>query len=168
MSTFGRLWKNFPDKEIMKESCRNKQPDGSNDPFKDYCSIMLSECFNKSGIIYSAKGNCWSHSDKKHILLAENLATGLKMASPRNFGKLEKIKPATFQNELKNRTGVIFFKDYWQRGTQSFEGRTGDHIDLWNKDKITSSSMFTRSILEFFGRVSDFNKSKEIWFWEVK
>lgn len=88
MSTFGRLWKNFPDKGIMEESCRNKQPDGSNKPFKDYCSIMLSECFNKTGIIYSAQGNCWSHGGQKHILLAENLATGLKVAPPKNFGKL--------------------------------------------------------------------------------
>ena len=63
---------------------------------------------------------------------------------------------------------AIFFKDYWRRGKESFEQRSGDHIDLWNKDRISSSSMFTRSILEFIGRVSDLNKSREIWFWEVK
>ena len=129
MNTFGRLWKKIPDKKTMEESCRNKQPDGSNDPFKDYCSIMLSGCFNRSGITYSAEGNCWSHSGKKNILLTENLATGLKIAPPRNFGKLERIKPATYQNVLKGLTGFIFFKDYWQRGAESFEGRTGDHID---------------------------------------
>jgi hypothetical protein len=168
MSTFSHLWKNFPDKEIMKESCRNKQPDGSNEPFQDYCAIMLSECFNKSYIKYIAKGNCWSHSGQKHILLAQNLATGLKNNPPVHFGKLQKVNPANFQSELKDKTGVIFFKDYWQRGTQSFEHRTGDHIDLWNKNKISGGSMLYRSVIELFGLVSDLNKSKEVWFWEVK
>jgi len=46
--------------------------------------------------------------------------------------------------------------------------RTGDHIDLWNKNKITSSGMFMRDVYEFFVVLSDLNKSKGIWFWEVK
>lgn len=58
MSTFSHLWKNYLSKEMMKKVCRNTQPDGSDEPFEDYCSIMLSECFNRSGIIYIAKGNC--------------------------------------------------------------------------------------------------------------
>jgi len=168
MSTFSHLWKNFPDKELMQENCRNKQPDGSNEAFSDYCSIMLSECFNRSAIKYVAKGNCWSHGGPKHILLAENLAIGLRNHSPAGFGKLEKITPASFQSELENRTGVIFFKDYWQRAGQNNKNRTGDHVDLWNKNKITGGSMLYRSVIELFGFVSDLNESKEIWFWEVK
>lgn len=84
------------------------------------------------------------------------------------LGKVEKINPSTFQDDLDGRTGIIFFKDYWTRGNESFSNRSGDHIDLWNKNEITSSSMFVRGIIEFFGRVSDLNESKEIWFWEVK
>ncbi|WP_233448327.1 hypothetical protein [Vibrio penaeicida] len=41
-------------------------------------------------------------------------------------------------------------------------------MDLWNKDEITSDGMFRRSLYEFFGVVSDFNDSREVWFWEVK
>ena len=62
----------------------------------------------------------------------------------------------------------MFFKDYWQRGKETFDNRSGDHIDLWNKDELTGGSMLTRTIYEFFGIVSDLNKSKEILFWEVK
>lgn len=107
-------------------------------------------------------------SREKHIIRAEELANGLKKRPPVGFGVAQKITPGAFQSILKDKTGVIFFKDYWQRGKETFERRSGDHIDLWNKDEITSSSMFTRGILGFFGRVSDFNKSREIWFWEVK
>lgn len=169
MANFATLWRNFPEKDIMKKKCTNKQK-GSNNPFGNYCAILLSECFNQSGVDISLfKGaRCWSHLGKKHILLAEDLANGLKRHTPPGFGKLQKIQPGSFQTELSGKTGVIFFKDYWQRGKESFDSRSGDHIDLWNKSEITSSGMFIRSILEFFGRVSDLNKSKEIWFWEVK
>lgn len=169
MVSFSTLWKNYPDKVNIKSRCTNKQKD-SNKPFDDYCAIMLSECFIRSGVDISIiKGNrCWSHQGKKHILRAEDLANGLKTHRPPSFGVLDKIHPASFQSKLSDKTGVIFFKDYWQRGKETFDRRSGDHIDLWNKDEITSSGMIVRSILEFFGRVSDLNKSREIWFWEVK
>ncbi len=169
MALFKKLWDNFPDKEKIKTTCRNKQKD-SNKPFTNYCAILLSESFNRSGVdISSFKGNkCWSHSGKKHILLAHDFANSLAQSTLPGFGKKEKVSPATFQQDLKGRTGIVYFKDYWQRGKESFSARSGDHIDLWNESEITSSSMWTRSIYEFFGAVSDLNKSKEVWFWEVK
>jgi hypothetical protein len=173
MIKFEQLWKNFPDKgdmEIIKSKCTNKQKN-SNKPFPNYCAILLSECFIKSGIdtnIFNIKKQCWSHSGKKHILLAEDLAIALKARAPNGFSQVKKINSGSFQSELSGKTGVIFFKDYWQRGRESFDSRSGDHIDLWNKDEITSSGMFIRSLLEFLGRVSDLNKSREIWFWEIK
>jgi len=169
MSNFKSLWSNFPDKKSLSSRCFNKQKDSSA-PFSDYCAILLSECFIKSGISISTfPGNrCWSHNGPKHILLAEDFAKGLKLHSPNNFGSMTLVEPKDFQTTLKEKTGVIFFKDYWARGNQNFDDRSGDHIDLWNKNEITSSGMFMRSIYEFFGTVSDLNKSKEIWFWEVK
>jgi hypothetical protein len=169
MTKFELMWNNFPNKEAVKKTCTNKQKD-SNNPFGDYCAIMMSECFIRSGIDVSLfKGNrCWSHQGKKHVLLAEDFASGLKSRTPPGFGGLEKVQPGSFQSTLDSKTGVIFFKDYWQRGSESFSTRSGDHIDLWNKDQITGSGMFMRSVYEFFGAVSDLNKCKEIWFWEVK
>lgn len=172
MLEFEKLWNNFPEKSVLQARCRNEQPDGSSKPFTDYCAIMLSEALIRQGVsTTSAKvKKCWSHQGKgmPHILLAEDLAQWLSKSSIGGLGSEEKIKPETFQDDLKGRTGIVFFKDYWRREGQTFENRTGDHIDLWNKDKITSSSMFTRGLLEFFGRVSDLNDSKEIWFWEVR
>lgn len=169
MKDFKTLWNNFPDKKALSQRCFNKQQNSSK-PFSDYCAILLSECLIKSGInISHYQGNkCWSHSGPKHLLLAEDLAKGLRLSPPSHFGRMVKINPERFQKELDGKTGVIFFKDYWQRGNESEQTRSGDHIDLWNKDEITSSSMFMRSIYEFFGALSDLNKSKQIWFWEVK
>lgn len=104
----------------------------------------------------------------KHIIRAEELANCLKKSPPVGFGRAERISPSEFQTLLSGRTGVIFFKDYWTRGTESFQNRSGDHIDLWKSNRITGSSMWYRSLIEFLGFVSDLNKSREIWFWEVK
>ena len=131
---FDTLWNNFPDKDNIKRLCINKQKD-SNNPFSDYCAIMLSECFIRSGIdlsLLQAK-RCWSHSGKKHILLADEFANGLRTRPPVGLSAMLKVQPGSFQNTLKGKTGVIFFKDYWQRGSEIFANRSGDHIDLWNK-----------------------------------
>ncbi|MGQ9427664.1 T6SS effector amidase Tae4 family protein [Gilvimarinus sp. F26214L] len=165
---FEKLWKHFPRSEDIRQRCTNKQKD-SNKAFSDYCAINLSECFIRSGIDLSlirAK-RCWSHSGKKHILLAEEFAQGMRTTTLSGFSPMKKVEPGSFQSALKGKMGVVFFKDYWQRGSETFHNRSGDHIDLWNKDEITSSGMIIRSVYEFFGVVSDLNKSKEIWFWEV-
>lgn len=169
MSKFKMLWKNYPNKQVLSSTCFNKQKDSS-EPFSDYCAILLSECLIKSGIsIASYKGNrCWSHLGPKHILLAEDLAKGLRASPPKEFGQMIEVNPKSFQKELAGKTGIIFFKDYWPRRNESEQTRSGDHIDLWDKNKITSSSMFMRSIYEFFGALSDLNRSKQVWFWEVK
>mgnify|MGYP000338730544 CR=1 FL=1 len=169
MKNFKTLWNNFPEKKTIFSRCFNKQDDSSA-PFSDYCAILLSECLIKSNInIANYKGNkCWSHTGKKHILLAEKLADGLRLSPPSHFSIMTKIDPKRFQEILEGKTGVIFFKNYWQRGRENFDNRSGDHIDLWNKDEITSSGMLMRSVYEFFGVLSDLNKSQEVWFWEVK
>ena len=169
MPNFRTLWVNYPDLKEMKKKCFNKQKN-SEKPFENYCSILMSECMIKSGIpLDGCNGSkCWSHSGSKHILRAEELANCLRRFPPSGFGQKEDINPSGFQKRLSDRNGVVFFKDYWQRKNESFEGRSGDHIDLWHQNKITGASMWYRSVVEFFGFVSDLNKSKKVWFWEVK
>ncbi|WP_418064604.1 T6SS effector amidase Tae4 family protein [Serratia rubidaea] len=64
---------------------------------------------------------------------------------------------------------MIFFKDYGQRRGESFRNRSGDHIDLWNGDRLTTKTSYFRIQwgISLAGRFSDFFKSKEIWFWRV-
>lgn len=170
MVNFKTLWDNYPNGDEIKTKCLNKQRDEIK-PFDDYCAIRMSECFTKSGIDMSkcpSSYKCWSHSEPKHVLLAENLAKWLSLSPLQGFGQIEKIEPATFQKILSGKTGVVFFKDYWKRKGESEDGRSGDHIDLWSKNRITEGSMTYRAVIEFFGFVSDLNKSREIWFWEIK
>ena len=169
MTNFKTLWDNFPELEEMKKTCVNKQGN-IEAPFDNYCSILLSECFIKSGIKLnqSSGAKCWSHKGNKHIIRAEEIANWLSKSPPAGFGGAENISPAEFQTILTGRTGVIFFKDYWKRSGESFQNRSGDHIDLWNRNKITGGSMFYRSLIEFLGFVSDLNKSRKVLFWEVK
>ena len=169
MSKFNELWNNFPEKNLIRARCQNKQASSSS-PFSNYCAINLSDALIKTGIstIGAKAKKCWGHSGMKHILLAEELAAWLTKSNFSWLGSAIQVNPKSFQDELEGKTGIVFFKDYWQRGSESFPDRSGDHIDLWNKDEITSGGMTTRAIYEFFGVVSDLNQSKEVWFWEVK
>ncbi|MFC4258560.1 type VI secretion system amidase effector protein Tae4 [Marinobacter lacisalsi] len=169
MLEFSKLWSDFPEKSVIKAKCQNQQASSSR-PFGNYCAILLSEALIRSGLsTNNIPGNkCWSHDGMEHVLLAEDLAQWLSKASIKGLGQKEQIDPATFQDDLEGRTGIVFFKDYWQRGNETDVNRSGDHIDLWNNNEITSSSMLYRSFAEFFGMVSDLNNSKKIWFWEVK
>lgn len=51
MGKFKELWGNYPDKNVMKARCQNKQKSGSR-PFGSYCAILQSETLIKSGTIY--------------------------------------------------------------------------------------------------------------------
>lgn len=77
---------------------------------------------------------------------------------------MKKISPGSFQDELDGTTGVIFFKDYWQRGKESYENRSGDHIGLWNKDRITSFLTADQRRFGVFGRVIDLMSPKKFGF----
>lgn len=170
MADFDTLWRRFPRDSGLTKTCVLKH----GKPFDDYCAVKLSECLMRSNVpLAGFRGKkCWSHSGAKHALLAEDLARYFKLHPPSGFGTLEEIPPRAFQSILADRNGVIFFKDFWRRTTgahkQTMENRSGDHIDLWKEDQITSSGMFWRGIAEFFGLVSDLNQSRQIWFWEVK
>ena len=169
MLEFKRLWENYPEKSLMRVRCQNKQS-SSSAPFDNYCAILLSEALIREGISTAGAkvAKCWSHGGTQHILRAEEMAKWLNTVNIGGLSQVEKVDPSSFQKELKDRTGIVFFKDYWRRGSESVNNRSGDHIDLWNKDAITSSGMFMRSIYEFFGTVSDFNQSREVFFWEIK
>ena len=170
VTTFKTLWDNFPrDKDAIKKKCFDKNSSGSA-PFDNYCSILMSECLIQSGISLERCGGakCWSHAGARHVIRAQQLAEWLSASPPAGFGKKERITPGEFQKILSGRTGVVFFKDYWMRGGETFPNRSGDHIDLWNRNRITEGGMWYRSMIEFLGLVSDLNKSKDLWFWEVR
>ena len=72
MADFKTLWDNFPDKDAVAGRCFNKQK-GGQQPFDNYCAILLSECLVRSGMtVDRCPGTkCWSHEGARHVLRAE-------------------------------------------------------------------------------------------------
>ena len=170
--TFEELWKNYP---------KNKSDYQHNaKEIKDYCAIKVSISLIKSNIQLkgSFKGAfCWGCKDGGiHAIRAHELANWLKKRPFAGCPKVEIITGKEFRKKLNERTGIVFFKDYWQRNADHGENRTGDHIDLWDGrglDKLASQDAlgnFLGNTLGLYldGIYSDKNKSKEVWFWEIK
>lgn len=168
---FETLWSNYPG---------GAPCDGKNDrgdlAFSDQCAIRVGVALKNSGATFNSypkNGKCWFGHDN-HILRAEELAAWLKSA-PRFCGwqKPEEVAGQTWQEKINGRTGIIFFKDYWQR--EGERGASGDHIDLWNGSRLTASS--ARGVLTTFARFalgiqsgpgfSDLGKAKQILFWHL-
>jgi len=169
MITFETLWKNHP--EIFGDSgpCRTN---GAKN-FSDQCAINLGVALRRSGFdMGKLRGArfCWQHPRSDgHVLAAEELAGALSRTSIANVQPVRKLKAEAFEETLDGQQGIIFFKDFWARGNETFGNRSGDHIDLWNGRRLTHWLTYARIQygLVIEGRISDFHESREIWFWRV-
>ena len=176
--TFNDLWENYPSKEDIKHN---------DDKIDNYCAINVGEALIKSGIIIKHKSKrgtyngkmCWacpSGINNTHPLLAQELADWLLEKPFAGCPAVIKMTGAKFREKINNKTGIIFFKDYWQRSGETGGARTGDHIDLWDGrgiDKLRSQNgieNFVTNTLELYwdSIYSNKNKAKEVWFWEIK
>lgn len=172
--TFQELWDAYPrDKDAI---------DHRQDNLDDYCAINLSDALLTLGIkMKSFKGvRCWGTCTKnhKHAIRAQELATWLLKKPFPNCPKVQRYTGLNFQENLKEKTGIVFFKDYWlDRGV-----RTGDHIDLWNKNELANSGYVvsrarllfpdaTESVTSLLGsgsRITSLEKATEVLFWEIR
>lgn len=176
--TFKELWDNY--KSIDDITHEPKEID-------NYCAINLGEALIKSGVILKSKTKggtyegkmCWgcpTGVNNTHPLLAQQFADWLKKKPFAGCPDVIRLTGEEFRNELDERTGIIFFKDYWRRKGESGDTRTGDHIDLWDGrgvDKLASQGLgynwLTNTLrISWEGFYSDKNKSKEVLFWEMK
>ena len=171
---FSTLLKNF-------DNIKNTHPNSETkkDWFSDYCAINLSHALLKSGIEITSKEvvKCYGCIDEeyknKHAIGAQELAKWLKASDINGVKKVKTLTGENFEEYVSGKKGIIFFKDYWQRDSDSGSNRTGDHIDLWNADSLVSSSWFGTwfrlsfpDLSESFG-TSSLYKSKEVLFWEI-
>ncbi len=137
---FKTLWNNHP--TINASLFADDAPcivDGKR-AFTNQCAIRLGVALELSGInLTSFRGaRCWHGHKPAHILRAEELANWLKSGfSP--FRRRIEFKAADGFKDIMSKTGIIFFKDYYGPGNQ------GDHIDLWNRSRLTAF----RTWLEF-------------------
>jgi len=177
MVTFNTLWNNHP-QGIFSPNATPCQTKGK-EHFTNQCAIRVGVAMQKSGIDttkFNHVQRCWFHPELAgHIIRAEELANALhkQRTIVPGLRSREKIAPKGFENEIKNRTGIIFFKDYFLRKGEITRNRSGDHIDFWNGSRLPSigswariHSRFVANILRDFDH-SDYHESKEIWFWPL-
>lgn len=162
---FKQLWDNYP----SDPPCTNEAGEPN---FSDQCAIKLSVCLQRAGVDLSSvpkKQRCWSHSNSVHVLAAEQMASWLQDHRFRGCAVARDITGGDFDDTIDGKTGIIFFKDYWQREKETGKQRTGDHIDLWNGSRLTTLSSWLRIQwgLSWDGLWSDFSRAKQILFWEV-
>lgn len=179
--TFSTLWDNYPDDPPCVDANGDKIYD-------DQCAIKLGTALAKSGVSFDKfpGPRCMANPPKNNgmVLRAEELATWLKS---RPFKDCPAVRILTtgkgFQTALHGQTGIIFFKDYWYRKNNGKEetSPTGDHIDLWRRDRLTPSfETFLRFSLGI-GHVrnllhplsphnnwySNLEDAKQVWFWAI-
>lgn len=179
MITFQNLWDNHPTNTEEENPCMTNGKKN----FPNQCAIRVGVALTKCGVkTTSIPGvvHCWQHDKSEgHAIRAEELANGLSKIHLPGLKPVIKVTPSEFSSALNGKKGIIFFKDYWRRTIsgkkESLRNRSGDHIDIWNGSRITDLSSWARihlrigslGIHSITDRFSDFEDSKEIWFWET-
>jgi hypothetical protein len=185
--TFQELWHNYPS---------GNPYDDSNGNFGNQCAIRMSVTFHRVGSeMKSFSQKLVQPMPRKatlgRIILdgkatatrAYELAEWLQQKPFAGVSTAENITGPDWQNQIKGRTGIVFFYGYWRQDGDSGDDLSGGHIDLWNKDTLTPSA---ESFLRFRIGVpripnpiswlrgqsdniySDLGKSRQILFWEVQ
>lgn len=137
--------------------------------FANECAIRMGVALKGAGVnVPATKANphCWFKGHVQHVLQAESLALWLLQQTAK-FGKVQKKVGKNWDADkgltvadYKGKQGIIFFKDFWRREIapgklESLQNQTGDHIDVWDGTRQGS------------GLDEYFERSKQLWFWEL-
>ncbi|AIN18677.1 hypothetical protein CH54_3326 [Yersinia rochesterensis] len=175
---FDELWSAYPSSTI-----KHIDPKSKDDIFSDHCAINVSQALYQCGILMkSFKGaRCWncptpdSTGKGIHAIRAQELSDYLKSQKILPFAGGKKpleLTGKTYEDAVSDKTGLIFFQDYWLRSGE--KSPTGDHIDLWKNNKLASLgwlSTWARRTFpqasESYLSMSDLRKSTKVLFWEI-
>ncbi len=140
--TFAEFWKHYP----SSDPCVNPQTGVK--AYDDQCAIRLGMALERSGVSFKTfQGPRCEFGPRGNgmVLRAEMLMQWLLTRPFAGCPAAISYPGKDFQQRLQGHTGIVFFKDYWRRAGEKYP--TGDHIDLWNRDRLTPS-------FESFGRFS--------------
>ena len=172
---FQDLWKNYPN----SDPCVNQKT--GKKAYDNQCAIRVGMALEKSGVSFKnfVGPRCeFGPHGNGMVLRAEALAQWLRSMPFKGCPASQVYEGKGFHKRLAGRTGIVFFKDYWTRDTDKPNSPTGDHIDLWNRDRLTPSiETFMRFTLGISrmpnldpsapGRswYSDLENSRQVMFW---
>ena len=175
--TFKELWSKFEDGDPPYQ-VNGRVPKG----FENQCAIRMSKTFHNVGVKMISFSQNNIKPEGKAPTLGRILLNGMSTATRANelakwlttrpicgVGQKQVITGANWKDTIAGKTGIIFFGEYWGRDGESADAASGGHIDLWNGSRITGIYSYFRIQwgVSLFGE-SDLNKSKRIWFFEVK
>ena len=174
--SFQTLWANYPSHDPCVNPVTHKKA------YDDQCAIRLGMALQKSGVSFAGfpGPRCeFGPRGSGMVLRAEELATWLQSRPFRGCPAPQVLPGKGFQKFLVGRTGIAFFKDYWFRDDDK-KYPTGDHIDLWNRDRLTpsfetfmrftlgiSSVRFGHPFSNGFTLYSDLENSVRVLFWPL-
>jgi hypothetical protein len=174
---FSSLWASYPDSTPYIDPKTGKPPPG----YEDQCAIKVSVAIHGVGI--DMKSFTAANVDLKpgrtigRIVLngkytatrADELASWLKRQPFCGLPqKPENITGEDWATKVKGRSGIVFFADYWARTAEN--QASGDHIDLWNGEKMTGfgTGLRARWNIVIPGIWSDLRKAKTILFFPIQ
>jgi len=167
---FSDLWRNYPNHHPFVDK-NGDTPKG----YENQCAIKISLALANAGQkLDGFRGATVTVSGYRLAIRAEELASWLRTSAPTKINYHRSlITGENWQNNIKNRTGIIFFQDYWKREGESKP--TGDHIDLWNGSRLTASGLegIVVTALRFGLGInsgpgfSDLGHANRIEFWEI-
>jgi hypothetical protein len=166
MVKFYTLWSNHPTNLNNNLPCRTLGISN----YENQCAIRIGICLQKSGVLPTQlrrMATCSAHPyEEMHYLRAQEVADALMGAQIEGMLPAKRLtvtaEMGDFPTALGGRKGIIYFKDYWARAGETRATATGDHIDLWNGWRTCS-----KILLPWFYWLGGYDRSREIWFWEV-
>jgi hypothetical protein len=158
MLRFQKLWRNHPtisgNDDLLDHST-----------YPNQCAVKMHACPERSGIsLISFRGvRSWQKEKTRYAIRAQELANWLARPDILPSIRVNKFGGKEAFEIIDGRKGIIFFKNYWGPGHQ------GDHIDLWNGNRLTDWKSWARIHLNISweGIWSDYRNSDAVWFWEV-
>ena len=151
---FDQFWSNHPALQSTPaiEPCATKGVSNHS----NQCVIRLGISMTASGVsLASYRGVfCWSGHGKTHPLRVEQMKLWLNsndasFAPYAEISKRDRLGGQNTSHAYVGRRGIVACLNFWGRGNQ------GDHIDLWDGTTMAH------------GRLDYFERSQEIWFWQM-
>lgn len=106
--------------------------------YPDQCAIKVSVALHAAGVdMQRYAGAATAIDGKRAALRAVELAAWLERQSFCGLPLSLRVTGADWQERIAERTGIIYFANYWRRSGESKP--SGDHIDLWNRSTLSPS-----------------------------
>ncbi len=152
MPTFHQLWINHPMNGSPPEQhpCRDRKG-VVHAILENQCAVRLGLALQGAGVkTDSVSGaRCWNGHGQKHILRVLDLVPWIEKQAAMIGCKKKTVHKGVTSADFATKNGIVYFQNFYGRNNQ------GDHIDLWNGQKIAKGD------LDFFER------SEEVWFWAM-